>query len=264
MQTGITQCAIWNSQTTDFIAQAGKAGYDVVELMVKNDGELTPKTDDAGLEKIKKAAGAAKVKIFSLALLHLTAAPIDSGAAQETAIQEIEAGLQIAKKLGAGHVLLTMGRLRPDLYYEDAYKNGVAAMKKVGAIADKLGVDVAIEFVWTGFLFSPVEMKRFLDEVGHKRIGFYFDPGNMAVFQYPQHWVRALGKHTKLVHLKDWKGNALSGNWTGLLEGAVDFPAVMKELKAIGYQGPLTSEVDPQLASLEKTVDAIKKIATLA
>jgi len=49
------------------------------------------------------------------------------------------------------------------------------------------------------------------DEVGSQAIGFYFDPGNMAVFQYPHHWVRILGNHIKMVHMKEWKGNATNG-----------------------------------------------------
>lgn len=80
----------------------------------------------------------------------------------------------------------------------------------------KTGVAVAVEFMWNGYLFSPLEMKRFLDEIGSKFIGFYFDPGNMAAFQYPQHWARILGSDIKMVHMKDWKGNVLSGGWPGL------------------------------------------------
>jgi hexulose-6-phosphate isomerase len=96
--------------------------------------------------------------------------------------------------------------------------------------------------------------------VGSDHIGFYFDPGNMAVFHFPQHWVRITGKHLKMMHLKDWKGNALNGGWTSLLEGNVDFAAVNKELRAIGYDGPMISEVAPSLASIEDTAKAIRKI----
>lgn len=260
---GITQCAMWNSTLADFLSAAGKAGYEVVEIMSKAEGELTTSLDAAGIAKVKEQAKAAGVAIDSIALLHLTQAPIDSGPAQAKAVEEIKAGLKLAAALGAPRTLLTVGRLRPDLYYEDAYKNGVATLRQVAPVAEKLGVDIGIEFVWNGFLFSPLEMRRFIEEVGSPRIGFYFDPGNMAVFQIPQHWVRALAKHIKGVHLKDWKGNALKGEWTPLLEGAVDFPAVMKELRAANWTGPLVSEVEPNLASLEKTVPAIRKIMTL-
>jgi L-ribulose-5-phosphate 3-epimerase len=261
MKTGITQCCMWDSTPKDFIAAAGKAGYDVVELMLRDKGDLTPGTDAVGLAAIRKSADDAGVKIFSLALLHLTNQTIEAGDGQKKCIEQITAGLKTAKALGATSTLLTLGRPSPELYYDDAYRNAVATLKAVGPIADSLGVDIAIEFVWTGFLFSPLEMRRFLDEVDHPRIGFYFDPGNMAVFQLPQHWVRVVGKRTKLVHLKDWKGGALNGGWTALLKGGVDFKAVMNELHAIGYNGPLTSEVDPKDAPLEETLRAIRQIA---
>ena len=120
-----------------------------------------------------------------------------------------------------------------------------------------------LSFSGCGFLFSPLEMKRFLDEVGSPQIGFYFDPGNMAVYQFPQHWVRITGPHIKRVHMKDWQGRALNGAWHPLLEGGVDFPAVMAELRKIGYEEPLISEVSPSLASLEDTAVAIRKIMAM-
>jgi L-ribulose-5-phosphate 3-epimerase len=260
MQVGITQCAMWKSTLDEFLPAVSKAGYEVVELMVRAEGDLTPRTSDAQLKAIAKRSSDLGMRVFSLGLMHLTQAPIDGGSAQKTAVEEIAAGLRVAKGIGAGHVLLTLGRLRPDLYYDQAYRNGVESLRQAAKTAEELGVDIAVEFVWNGFLFSPMEMKRFLEEVGSPRVGFYFDPGNMAVFQYPQHWLRIVGRHTKLVHFKDWKGNALSGGWTGLLEGAVDFAALMAELRLLGYDGPLTSEVEPELASLEKTAEAIRKI----
>jgi hexulose-6-phosphate isomerase len=153
--------------------------------------------------------------------------------------------------------------LRAELYYEDAYRNAVANLKKLAPVCAETGVALAVEFVWSGFLFSPLEMRRLLDEVASEHIGFYFDPGNMAVFQFPQHWVRACAPHIKMVHMKDWKGRALKGEWTPLLEGEVDFPVVMKELHAAGYDGPLVSEVSTDLASLEDTAAKIKQIAAM-
>jgi hexulose-6-phosphate isomerase len=266
MQIGVTQCAMWNENCAlgEFINHAAASGFELVELVVSTSGDLTIRSTERDLARIRSIADAAKVKIFSLALLHLSAWPIDRGTARQVAVDEIRAGMRLARGLGARSVLLTLGWLRSDLYYDEAYSNGVQSLRELASTADELDVDIVVEFVWNGFLFSPMEMKRFLDEVGNRRIGFYFDPGNMAVFQFPQHWVRILSGHTKLVHLKDWRGTALSGGWTALLEGDVDFPAVMRELRAVGYDGPLTGEVEPHLAPLDKTAAAIRKIMAIA
>ena len=67
-----------------------------------------------------------------------------------------------------------------------------------------------------------------------------------------------------MMHAKDWTGNALNGKWTPLLEGSVDFPTVMRELKASGYNDAVISEVDPGMASIEATAEAIRKIIKMA
>ena len=160
-------------------------------------------------------------------------------------------------------MLHTLGRFTPELYYEDAYNNAIANLKKLSKDAERLNVTIAIEFIWNGFLFSPLEMRNLLEAIGSPNVGFYFDPGNMAVFQFPQHWVRALGHHVKHVHLKDWKGRALKGEWTPLMQGECNFPAIIQELRAAGYQGPLVSEVSESLASWEETAKTMRKIAEL-
>lgn len=85
----------------------------------------------------------------------------------------------------------------------------------------------------------------------------------MALLQYPHHWVRIVGKHIKMVHLKDWQGRALNGGWTPLLQGAVDYTAMNQELRALGYDGPMLSEVPPDLASFADTAAAIRKIIAM-
>lgn len=263
MKLGITQCAMFQSTLDDFLPAAGKAGYEVVELMLRPEGELTTSTTQTQLDAIRAKATSHGLHIFSLALLHLTQQPIDRGDARKQSVEQIRAGLRTAKAIGATSTLITLGRLRPDLCYDEAYANAVLSLREAGQTAQELGVELNVEFVWTGFLFSPMEMKRFLEEINNPAVGFYFDPGNMAVFQLPEHWLRVLGKLTRKVHFKDWKGNALSGGWTPLLEGAVDFPTIMRELRAIGYDGPLVSEVEPSLAPLDKTAAAIRKIMAM-
>lgn len=54
------------------------------------------------------------------------------------------------------------------------------------------------------FLYSPLEFKNFVDEIGSPWIGVYFDGGNTFLYGFPQHRVRILGKRIKKVHLKDF------------------------------------------------------------
>ncbi len=260
MQVGISQLIARDMPVPEFLQQAAASGYEVVELCLQREGALTLQSTPAQLAQIPAAATAHNLALVSMTHSHCTGNLLDSGAAQQSSIAETKAGLHIAKELGIDCTLHTLGRLRPDLYYDDAYRNGVRSLQAIAESAEQLNVAVAVEFVWNGFLFSPLEMKHFLDEVGSKQIGFYFDPGNMAVFQYPHHWVRIVGPHLKMVHLKDWQGRALNGSWPALLQGEVDYVAMNRELRAIGYDGPMISEVPPDVASFAETAMAIHKI----
>jgi hexulose-6-phosphate isomerase len=260
MQVGISQLIARDMPMTAFLQQAAESGYEVVELCLQEQGELTLQSSAAELAQIGATAAAQKLALVSLTHSHCTGNLLDSGEAQQTSIRETIAGLQVAADLGICCTLHTLGRLRPDLYYDDAYRNGVRSLQAIAETAEDLNVALAVEFVWNGFLFSPLEMKHFLDEVNSPYIGFYFDPGNMAVFQYPHHWVRIVGKHIKMVHLKDWQGRALNGSWPALLAGEVDYVAMNRELRAIGYDGPMISEVPPDVASFAETAVAIRNI----
>jgi len=249
----------------DLLSQAKKDGYDEVELSLRpvDDAPLNYRTSDKQLAEYRNLAAQTGTPITSLTIGAKTGNLLADGKLQSDGIAEAVHGLECAAKLGAKVCLHTLGRLSPELYYEDAYNHAIAALKKLVPTAEKLHVGFAVEFVWNGFLFSPLEMRNFLDAVGSPHVGYYFDPGNMAVFQYPQHWVRALGKRVMHVHLKDWKGNALNGQWTALLEGEVNFPVIMKELRTAGYKGPLVSEVAQNLASFSDTAKAMRKIAAM-
>jgi L-ribulose-5-phosphate 3-epimerase len=262
MTPGITQLVL-PLPTIDFLSAARNAGYQTAELAMLREGDLTLDTSQADLRAYADHADKIGIELVSMCQLQCTGNLLTSGDQQKISLDQTIAGLKAAKSMGITCTLHTLGRLDPDLYYDDAYNNAVQSLQTLAPVCEQLGVDIALEFVWNGFLFSPMEYKRLLDDVASPRIGFYHDPGNMAVFQYPHHWVRILGNHIKMVHLKDWKGGPLNGQWTALLEGEIDFVVHNKELRAAGYDGPMISEVDTDLATIEATCKAIQKIITM-
>lgn len=265
MKISLSQLVLPKVTVPELLQLAKDNDYDEVELNLRHDANVDFNYDisDAQLKAFRDKAEELAVPITSMAIQAKAGNLLADGKEQEAGIESAVFGMECAAKLGAKVCLHTLGRLTPELYYEDAYNNAICALKKLAVTAEKLDVYFAVEFIWNGFLFSPLEMRNFIDAVGSKRVGFYFDPGNMAVFQFPQHWVRALGERIFHVHLKDWQGGALNGSWTALLEGEVDFPVVMKELRAASYNGPLVSEVAENLASIADTAVAMRKIAKM-
>ena len=131
MQVGVTQLVLGDVPCEEFFRMAAEAGYEVVELCLRQEGELTPTMSAAAAEAIVEQAAAAGVDIVSMTMGHCTGNLLDTGEAQERGISETVAGLELASRMGIHCVLHTLGGLRPDLYYADAYRNGVASLKKL-------------------------------------------------------------------------------------------------------------------------------------
>ena len=263
MIAGISSLILHETPLADFFVMAKESGYKCVELFIGRDNEFNLGNADEKAAEINSLIKEHGLPVVSLVQSQCTGNLLARGEAQKKSVEETIRGLEAAGKIGARCALHTLGRLEKEVCYDEAFENAEASLREIEIYARKYGVALAVEFVWNGFLFSPLEMKTLLDRIGSEYVGFYFDPGNMAVFQYPQHWVRILGKHIKMVHMKDWAGNALNGSWPALLKGEVDFAAVMSELRNAGYDGPLVSEVDVSMAALAETRESIEKIMKL-
>lgn len=128
--------------------------------------------------------------------------------------------------------------------YDACWERSLAAAKRLAPIAEKHKVKIGMENVWNSFLLSPLEMKTFVDAVGSEYVGVYFDVGNVIPMGFPEHWIRILGKRICRIHIKDFRKSVgtISG-FVDLLSGDVNWPEVMKALREIGYDGPLTAEM---------------------
>jgi sugar phosphate isomerase/epimerase len=89
---------------------------------------------------------------------------------------------------------------------------------------------------------------RFLKDVDRPNLFVNFDPANMILYGVgePLPALRMLGSYVHSIHCKDATWSDRPGETWGrevaLGEGAVDFPAYLRTLAEIGYDGPLTIE----------------------
>ncbi|MGQ9731175.1 MAG: sugar phosphate isomerase/epimerase family protein [Candidatus Zipacnadales bacterium] len=234
-------------------------GYEGIELVLRDDSELDWDTPVEQIRTIRRMGEDMGFKLDSLC--PQTSKRIDLMAVDPAVRRESKDRckrlLEIAKELGIDGVLVVPGAVTSEVHYDDAYSRAVEAFRELAPFAEAIGVTIAIEYVWNKFLLSPLEWRRFLGEIGSKRVGLFLDTGNMTIFGYPEQWVKIVGTGVKKVHFKDFKRPY---TWTPLLEGDVDFPAVMRELRSIGFDGCCLSEVAPSIAPLEVTAAAIRKI----
>src|SRR5262249_279174 len=150
-------------------------------------------------------------------------------------LEGLQRALKDAKRYGATSVLLVPGVVNKDVSYDDCFKRAVAGIKKAVPLAEELGIKIAVENVWNNFITKPEQAKEFLDAVDSPHVGWHFDVGNAVRFSPPEEWIPVIGKRILKLHVKEY--SKIEGFKVKLLEGDNKWPAIMKALDEIGYQG---------------------------
>ena len=166
-------------------------------------------------------------------------------------IQSVAQSMQEAKDFGGDTVLVVPGVVNEKVSYEQAYNTSLNTVRELIPYAEKTGIQIALENVWNNFLISPIEAKRFVDEINHPLIGWYFDIGNVLRYGWPEHWIKTLNSRIMKLHIKEYSRELMNtkGLWEGfkveLLEGDNNWPVVMKTVSEINHKGGwLTAEVN--------------------
>ena len=256
MKKGIS---IWSfaegMKIVDCMKMAKDAGFDAIELALNETGEMGLESSKDEILGYRKAADEIGIEISSLAtgLYWSYTLTSDNEKIREKAKSIVKKQLDAASLLGVDTILVVPGAVGVDfvpdsevIAYDVAYERALEAMKELAPYAESKKVYIGIENVWNKFLLSPLEMRDFIDEVGSDYVGSYFDVGNVIYSGYPEHWIKILGKRIKKVHFKDYRKDVgtLSG-FVDLLSGDVNFPAVIEELKNVGYDSYVTAEMIP-------------------
>ncbi len=255
MKKGISIWSFPAAPLADSFALAKDAGFEGVEVALDEEGELSLTTSEKDVLAIADKAKNAGIELYSVACGLYWGYWLNADCDKERAKAKdiVKRQLDVAKLLGCDTILVIPGTVNADFAdpnkvvdYETTYNRSLEAITELKAYAEKVGVSIALENVWNKFLLSPMEMRDFIDKVGSDYVGSYFDVGNALANGYPEQWIRILGNRIKKVHFKDYRKAAggLHG-FVDLLAGDVDYPAVMKALEAIGYDGWVSAEMIP-------------------
>jgi hexulose-6-phosphate isomerase len=234
---------------------AKDAGFDAVELNYDRESDLSPKHGTAHFQEVRKMADTIGIAISGLCSFLFWPYPLTSNDAGKR-----QRGLELAGKiaecahdLGVENVLVVPGAVcipwRTDhepVPNDVCLKRAREAVGKLLPGAEKLGVKLNMENIFfNGFLMTPQEMNDFVDGFNSEHVKVHFDTGNIMMYQYPEHWIRMLGKRIQNVHLKEFtkKGTDTSlESFRPLLDGTTNWPAVMDAFAETGYTGYLTFE----------------------
>lgn len=234
---------------------AKRAGFDGIELNYDLENDLSPKSGTSDYETIRKMADDIGIAISGLCSFLFWPYPFTSNDAEKRARGLEIAGrmTQAAHDLGVENLLVVPGAVHiPWRTDHTPVPNDVCdrrAREAVGSLvskAENLNVFLNIENIFfNGFLMTPMEMNGFVDSFQSEHVRVHFDTGNISMFQYPEHWIPILGKRIRNVHFKEFtrKGTDYSlETFRPLLDGTTNWPAVLEELDAIGYDGYTTFE----------------------
>lgn len=230
------------------LAVSSDAGYAAVELNVYAPGGIgfTLETTAAEAEAIGRMARNYNIELRSLSTGLMGRSPLSSEDAslREQGCGVVRKQLELAKLLGIDTVLVVPGVVNPGTSYDQCYERSQRELLVLAEEAQKQGVNIGVENVWNKFLLSPLEMARYIDEIGSPNVGAYFDVGNVLLFGFPEQWIRILGSRILKVHVKDFKTAVGNGNgFVPLLAGDVNWAAVRSALQEIGYADTLTAEL---------------------
>lgn len=262
---------------------AKQAGFDGIELVIVDKGELRPDADEKELKAIRLTAKEEQIEIIGLTNSLSWKSSLTSGNKQvrEKAKNLLRRQMEIASILEVNAIqalpgFVSMNFISDELHpavsthdaeyyhpgneivnYEEAYGRAIDAFQEIAPVAEKMGITICVENIWNQFLLSPIEMRDFIDRIGSDYIQVYFDVGNVLPHGYPEQWIRILGNRIKRVHFKDFiRGYTSLKGFVNLLNGDIDFPEVMKALGDIGYDDWITAEVNEKPNFPEYTVKA--------
>ncbi|MGB9677988.1 MAG: sugar phosphate isomerase/epimerase family protein, partial [Candidatus Ratteibacteria bacterium] len=190
------------------------AGFEGVEVNTSEEGGiLNLNSSESEVKKVADIIRKNGLEIASLLVGQFWKYPLSSTnqKVRKKGEELLEKGIKIAKWLGTDAILVVPGVVASlsvqgeIVSYDVAYKRSQESIKKYVELAEKNNVYICVENVWNKFLLSPLEMKRFVEEIGSEYVKVYFDVGNILIIGFPEMWIRILGKLIKRIHLKDFK-----------------------------------------------------------
>lgn len=181
------------------------------------------------------------------------------------AIDLVRKLIDFAVIMEAPYLLIVPGVITSRVSYEKGYKRLEEAVWILKEDAEKQKVGLGIENIWGKVLYSPLEMRSFIDTFKSPYIGVHFDVGNVLQYGYPDQWIRILGKRIFSIHLKDYLESINNIRaFTYLFQGNVPWDRVMDALYEIGFDGFLIAEVPPYPFCPEEGIrDTSRKIDIL-
>lgn len=157
-------------------------------------------------------------------------------------VEALIKGSKFAKLIDVPYLITHAGFI-PENPYDLNYQGVVIALRHVAKALQENNQYLLFE---TG-QETPITLKRLIMDINLPNLGINLDPANLLMYgkANPVDALDVFGEYVKGVHAKDGEyptDPRYLGKEKPLGQGRVDFPALLKKLYNLGYQGSLTIE----------------------
>jgi len=236
--------------------QKGTLKYeDMIRIAAENDldgVDMTvywfPNTDDSFLLPLKRTAYKAGIEIYSISVRTELTKPV--GPTRDQSLTDLKKWVDVAAKLGAGHIRVFGGAI-PKTSTEEEASGWVAEMLgPAGEYAGKHGIILGLEN-HGGVTDRAETIVKIVKNVNSPWVGINLDTANFKTKIYEQ--IEMIAPHAVNVQVKamvkDENGPAVS-----------DWDRVAKMLVSNNYRGYLALEYEEKESALEATPALFKKL----
>ncbi|WP_322760383.1 sugar phosphate isomerase/epimerase family protein [Frankia sp. Cr2] len=264
-------CYRWGTSLREFVEVSRAAGFEHVEVSIQQAESLAEELGGtAALTRWRQRAGV-EVAQFSglLPAGPVLPAPLLVDEPQfRAAVASVHERLEVAQALGCQRAAVVVN---PRTHLPPATAAEIAARRLdvLAAAAGEHGVRLAVEYIGVTrglapeldgphpFVASLRELDELLARCGRPNVGILLDLCHLYASGESLGHARACARPVEFVQVSDVPSGTAPATMTDSLRcvpgsGVVDFDAVMRDLDAIGYTGPVSVELfSPELWALE-------------
>jgi L-ribulose-5-phosphate 3-epimerase len=179
-------------------------------------------------------------------------------------VEKVKAFSDFARQLNIPAIRIHAGFI-PEDPNDHLYREAVETLRDVISYCKQNNQD----FLYETGTETPITLLRAIQDVGLDNQGVNLDTANLILYDKanPLDALDILGPYVKNTHAKDglYPTNPHDlGNEVAIPQGKVDFPAIIRRLKEMNYQGPVTIEREisgpQQIEDVKRERDYLRKL----
>ena len=182
-----------------WIAEAGRASFDAIELTVRDDSPVSIRLNEAECRNLRARVEEAGLCVSALVLDSCEQSASGMAAVRKAVRAVMTSALDLAQRVGAHSVIVPPTFVVASAAsiaatpYGQVYFLAVDALSSLRFEAQRRGIHIACTADGAALLLSPLECRRFVDEVNSPWVKISLDASSHSSFELLHDWIATLG-----------------------------------------------------------------------